>query len=131
MLPKIFGYLLAAGTVATSVAIFIMGGRFQKVEAAAYTGERRPWWFYLASVTLVGLYLAALVDFLRAEQKRWAGWALMVLIPAGWVVKGVLVIFNPQGQQKVTAIEGDEAWRKIALARLPVAAVLAALARFA
>jgi hypothetical protein len=51
----------------------------------------------------------------------------MVVIPIGWGVKGALIVFNPKGRQAVSAIAGDQNWRKIALARLPVAILLAVL----
>ena len=130
MLVKLFGYTLAAGILATSLAMMWLGGRWQKVEASAYAGERRPWWFWLGSLLLVGLYLAALVSFISGE-KTWAGWALMVIIPLGWAIKGAAVIFNAKGRRAVTSIAGDEGWMKVALARLPIMVILAALAYFA
>jgi H+/Cl- antiporter ClcA len=131
MLAKLFGYLLAAGIAATSLAMMIMGGRFQRVEAAAYAGERRPWWFYAVGLPLIGLYVVSLIDFLRARRRNWASWVLILLIPLGWTVKGALVVFNPEGRQTVSSIEGNAAWRKVGLARLPLAVVLAFLAYFA
>jgi hypothetical protein len=130
MLVKVFGYLLAAGVVGTSAAMAVMGARWQEIEAAAYGGERRPGWFWLGSAGLMSLYLGALGSFLRGP-KTWAGWALMVIIPLGWLIKGALVIFNPAGRQRVSSISGAQSWRNVALARLPVAVVLAVLARLA
>jgi hypothetical protein len=124
---KFFGYSLAASALTTSLAMLIFGGRFQRVEAAAYSGPHRPWWFWLTSLSLMGFYLAAVRSFLR-EAKSWAGWVLMVLIPVGWASKAALVTFNPRGRQWVTSLSGDMAWRKAGLARLPIAAMLAALA---
>jgi len=122
-----FGYILALGIVATSLAMIALGGRWQAIEASAYSGERRPWWFWVLSTLLIVFYLAALVVFLTGE-KSIAGWILMVLIPVGWVIKGGLVIFNAKGRQTVSSVTGDANWVKIGLLRLPVALGLAVLA---
>jgi hypothetical protein len=130
MLIKMFALLLAAGVVGTSLAIISMGGRWQQVEAAAYGGERRPWWFWLASLVLLGLYAGALFTFITGD-KNWATWVLVVILPLGWALKGVLLVFNKKGRQTITSITGDQAWIKVGLARLPVALVLVVLAWFA
>lgn len=127
MTIQLFGYSLAAAALFTSIAMALMGARWQAVEQSAYAGERRPWWFIFISLLLIGLYLAALLSFIGEPQKSWAGWLLMVVIPIGWGVKGALIVFNPKGRQTVSAIAGDQNWRKIALARLPVAVLLAVL----
>lgn len=127
---KVFGYSLAAGVVATSLLIMVMGAKWQEVEAAAYGGKRRPLWFVVGSVLLIGIYVAALADFFSAD-KTWATWALAVVIPLGWLAKAAIVVFNPAGRQKVSSISGGQAWFKVALARLPVALVLLVLAWYA
>ena len=127
---KLFGLILAVGALATSVAMVTLGGRWQKIEAAAYGGERRPLWFWACSALVIALYLAALVDFVGGD-KTWAGWALIVVMPAGWAIKAAAVIFNSRGRQAVSAISGDQAWTKVGLARAPIAIILAALAAFA
>ena len=129
--PRVFGLVLAAAVLGTSILIFVMGGRFQEVEKQAYTKEHRPWWFYLGGLAFLGLYVATLAGFVVAPDRSWAAWALVVIIPVGAVLKGSLVIFNKAGQRKVTSIEGDEAWRKVALARLILLPVLLALAYYA
>ena len=131
LLTKVFGFLIAAGVLGTSIAMLVMGGRFQKIESAAYAGEKRPAWFWLISTFVMALYLAALYSFIIAADKTWAGWILVVLMPIGWVVKGGLVIFNKKGRQAVSAISGDESWQKVALARLPIVVILSVLAIFA
>ena len=127
MYIKLFGYLLAFAALLTSLAMAWMGGRWQAIEASAYGGKRRPWWFYVLSLVLVGLYLLALLDFIEAE-KNLAAWLLMIIIPAGWALKSALVIFNPRGRQAVSSLQGDQNWRKVALARLPIAILLGVLA---
>jgi hypothetical protein len=129
MLIKMFALLLAAGVVGTSLAIITMGGRWQQVEEAAYGGERRPWWFWLTSLVLLGLYAGALFSFITGDR-TWAGWVLVVILPLGWALKGALVVFNKKGRQTITSITGDQAWIKVGLARLPIAVVLVVLALF-
>lgn len=130
MLVRVFGWALSGGVLATSAAMAIMGERWQRVEAAAYGEERRPRWFWALSAGVIGLYLAALASFIRGARTR-AGWVLMVAIPLGWAIKGGLVVFSPAGRQRASSISGTRSWRRVALARLPIAALLAALARFA
>jgi len=95
MIIKIFGYLLASAALFTSLAMALMGARWQAVERSAYAGQRRPLWFIILSILLVGVYLAALATFIGSAEKSWAGWLLMVVIPLGWALKAALVIFNP------------------------------------
>lgn len=128
---KFFGYFLAAAALLTSAAMALMGARWQAVEQSAYVGKRRPWWFIVISILLIGVYLFTLYTFIIAPAKNWAGWFLMVILPVGWALKAALVIFNPQGRATVSNIEGDQNWRKVALARLPIAVLLAVLTWFA
>jgi len=130
MYIQLFGYLLTAGVLFTSAAMFALGARWQAVESAGYGSQRRPWWFIVFSLLLIALYALAVIDFIGAE-KTWAGWLLVVVVPLGWLLKAALVVFNPKGRQAVTSVSGDQNWRKVALARLPIAVVLAALAWFA
>ncbi len=131
LLIKVFGYLLASAVLLTSLAMALIGGRWQAVEQSAYAGQRRPLWFIALSVLLVGLYLAALAAFSGSAEKTWAGWLLMVVLPVGWGLKAALVVLNPQGRAAVSAIAGDQNWRTVALARLPIAILLGVLAWFA
>jgi hypothetical protein len=56
------------------------------------------------------------------------GTSLAMALPGGrWRAKVALVTFNPGGRRAVSSLAGDRAWRKVALARLPVALVLAVL----
>lgn len=128
---KLFGFFLAFAALFTSIAIAVMGARWQKVEQSAYAGKRRPWWFIAGSILLIGLYLIALYQFVNAVPKNWAGWLLMVILPIGWGLKAALVILNPKGRAAVSSIAGDENWQKVALARLPAAVLLGVLAWFA
>lgn len=127
---KLFGFFLGSGVVLTSLLMMVLGAKWQEIEAAAYGGKRRPLWFVLGSVLLIGIYAAALFDFFAAD-KTWATWVLAVVIPLGWLVKGAMIVFNPAGRKKVSSISGGQAWFKVALARLPVALVLFVLAWYA
>ncbi|HSQ88795.1 hypothetical protein [Romboutsia sp.] len=126
---RLFGFIIAAGVVFTSLAMMIMGGRWQKIEASAYSGKRRPIWFILISICLIALYIIAFINFIPSD-KNWASWILMCLLPIGWVIKGILVVFNKEGREKVSNISGDKAWIKIGLARLPIAVLLIVLSLF-
>ncbi len=127
---KFFGYLMATGVVATSLLMAILGGKFQRIEAGAYAGERRPWWFKIIAATIIIIYLAAVYDFWHSP-KTWASWVLVVIIPIGWAVKAAMVVFNSAGRQTVSSISGNQAWYKVALYRLPAAVLMGALAWFA
>lgn len=129
-LVQVYGYFMATIAALASVVMFIMGGKFQQIEASAYAGKKRPWWFVLISVVLILAYGAVLYNFIQLD-KTWASWVLVVLLPVGWGLKAMIVIFNPKGRKTVSAISGDSAWRKVALARFPSAVILAVLAYFA
>lgn len=130
-LVKAFAMLLAVAVLATSVWMYALGARFQAVEARAYAGARRPWWFVAALAAYAVLYLAALAAFVTAPERSWAAWALMVVIPVAAALKGALVLFNRKGQAVVTAIEGDTAWRRIALSRALLIPLFVLLAIYA
>ncbi len=130
MWVKAFGFTLALGIALTSLAMMVWGERWHKAEVAAYGGERRPRWFYLLSALVVGFYLFALLNFAGGD-KTWASWVLMVFIPVAWTLKGILLIFNPQGRAKITALSERSDWMKIGLARLPLALILTALTAWA
>jgi hypothetical protein len=40
---KLFGFTIATAALFTSIAMFVMGGKWQRIEQAAYGGNRRPW----------------------------------------------------------------------------------------
>jgi len=130
MWVEVFGYGLAALALATSVCMLALGRRWQRIEAAAYGGIRRPAWFWLAAAILIMLWVLAAWDF-AASAKTWAGWALVVGVPLIWSVKAAALVFNPKGRKAVSGIDTDAGWRKIGLARLPVAAILAVLTALA
>jgi hypothetical protein len=131
MLAKAFAALLALAVLGTSVWMYVLGGRFQAVEARAYAGARRPRWFVAVLVGYVVLYLAALAAFVVAPERSWAAWVLIVVIPVAATLKGALVVFNRKGQEAVTAIEGDAAWRRIALSRVVLVPLFLLLAYYA
>ena len=130
-LVQIFGLVIAAAVLGTSILIAVMGGRFQKVEQTVYSEKGKPWWFYLSFAAYAIFYLAVLVSFITSPDKTWAGWVLVIVIPIGALIKGTLIIFNKKGQEKVTSIEGDQAWMKIALARLILFPLFLVLAYYA
>ncbi len=127
---KSFGYFFTSIAFFVSLAMAVCGGRWQALEQAAYGGKRRPWWFIPLSILLIVLYILALVSFINGE-KNWDGWLLMVVIPVGWMLKGAFLVFNPTGREAVSGLEGDQNWRKVALARFPIAVILGALTYFA
>jgi len=127
---KLFGFTLAAGIALTSLAMMLLGERWHKAEVAAYGGERRPWWFFALSALVIGFYLLALAGFLEGEKSR-AGWVLMVFIPVAWLLKSILLIFNPTGRTKVASLSRGSDWVKVGLARMPLALILAVLAALA
>jgi len=125
-----FGYSLAAGILFTSLAMFILKGKWQKIEAAAYSGGKRPIWFIIVSVAILVFYIASIVQFIMLPKTA-GGWVLALLLPLGWLIKALLVIFNAKGRKKVSEISGDSAWIAIGLSRLLVAILLAVAAYFA
>jgi hypothetical protein len=130
MWGEVFGYGLATLAFFTSAGMLVLGRGWQKFEAAAYGGTRRPLWFWLA-VGLLGLVWAlAAWDFAKADR-NWAGWVLIAGAPLVWSLKATLIVFNPKGRQAVTKIDTDAGWRRIGLARLPIALVVALLTAFA
>ncbi len=131
MTARAFALVLAAAVLATSLVIYVMGGRFRAVEERAYGSDRRPWWFVLGLVAFAALYLSALAGFVTAPERTWAAWTLIVVIPVGAALKAGLVILNPQGRVTVTAIAGDQAWRRVALTRAVLVPVFLVLAYFA
>jgi hypothetical protein len=131
VLVKAFATVLAVAVLVTSVLMYVMAGRFQAVEARVYGGARRPWWFVAALLAYAALYVGALAAFVMAPERSWAAWALMVVIPIAAALKGGLVLFNRKGQAVVTAIEGDAAWRRIALSRAVLVPLFVVLAYYA
>jgi len=131
MVINIFGYVLAALLVFTSLGMIIMQGKWQRIEAAGYrSGAGLSWWMIALAIVLVVLYAASVIQFINAE-KTIAGWILILLVPVGWALKAVLVVFNPRGRAALSNISGDVNWIKVGLARLPLALVLGVLAYFA
>ena len=130
LLPRVFALILAFAVLATSILIYVMGARFQEVEKKAYSGDKRPWWFHVGLAVFSAIYFIALADFIMADERSLAAWILMVVIPVGAALKLGLVILNEKGKERVTSIEGDRAWRRIAIARAALVPVFLALAYF-
>ncbi len=130
LLPRIFALILAVAVLATSILIYVMGARFQEIEKKAYLGEKRPWWFQVGLAAFAATYLTALAGFIMSDERNWAAWILMVVIPIVATLKLGLVILNEKGKERVTSIEGDLAWRRIAIARATLVPVFLALAYF-
>lgn len=129
----VFGVALTAVAALTSAGMILLAARWQAVEVWAYGGARRPWPVWALAGLLLALWALALVEFaLGPENARtWAGWALVVGVPALWAVKAAALVFNAKGRAVVTSISGARNWRRIGLARLPIAAILAAMTWFA
>jgi len=131
MFVNIFGFTLAALLLLTSLGMIIMQGKWQQIEAAGYrSGEGLSWWMIVLAIGLVVLYAASFIQFIGAE-KTTAGWILILLVPIGWALKAVLVVFNPQGRAALSNISGDANWIKVGIARMPLALVLGILAYLA
>ena len=126
---KLFGFTIATAALFTSIAMFVMGAKWQKIELAAYGGNRRPWWFIALSAIIILFYIAALVSFI-GNDKTWASWAMVVIIPIGWGLKAALIFFNSKGRERVSSVSGDKSWVKIGLVRLPIALIFYLLAIF-
>ena len=129
----IFGVVLTGLAAATSLGMLLFPERWSRFEIWAYGGARRPWPVWALAGGLLAVWGLAAVDFaLRQDTGRtWAGWALVVGVPALWAVKSVALVFNPAGRAVVSGISDPRSWRKIGLARLPIALGLAALVWFA
>lgn len=130
MWVAVFGYGLAALALATSLGMIVLGRRWQRIEAAAYGGERRPIWFWAAAAGLLVIWALAAWEF-AASDRNWAGWVLIAGVPLGWTLKGAAVVFNSEGRKAVSGIDTDKGWRRIGLARLPIVIVLVALTALA
>lgn len=126
---EIFGIALTLLAAATSAGMILFADRWQALEAWAYGGARRPWQVWVLAVALLVLWALALGAFLLEPDaaRTWAGWALVAGVPALWAVKAVALVFNPKGRAKVSGISDPRSWRRIGLARLPIAVVLAVL----
>ncbi len=94
---KLFGFTIATTALFTSIAMFVMGGKWQKIERAAYGENRRPWWFISLSAIIISFYIATLVSFI-GNEKTWASWAMIVIIPIGWGLKAAFIVFNSKGR---------------------------------
>lgn len=130
MWVAIFGYGLATLALATSLGMIVLGRRWQAIEASAYGGARRPVWFWVAAGGLLVIWALAAVEF-AGSDRTWAGWTLIAGVPLVWTVKAAALVFNPEGRKTVSGIDTDKGWRRIGLARLPIALVLVSLTAFA
>lgn len=122
-----FGYSIALAVVGTSLAMIILGEKWQRIEQSAYAADKRPIWFIVLSIMVILWYCVTLYSFVMGP-KTIAGWMMVVIIPLGWAAKASLVTFNSKGRQVVSAISGRDSWVKVGLARLPVAIIFAVLA---
>ncbi|SHL97844.1 hypothetical protein SAMN05443432_1044 [Roseovarius litoreus] len=129
----IFGVSLTLLAAVTSLGMLLFPERWGKLEAWAYGGARRPFPIWGLAVLLLALWGLGTTDFaLRSDTGRtWAGWALVAGVPAFWAVKSAALVFNPRGRAVVSGISDPRSWRRIGLARLPIALGLAALVWFA
>lgn len=129
----IFGIVLTALAAATSLGMLLFPERWGRLEAWAYGGARRPWPVWALACVLLALWGLAAVEFaLRPDGGRnLAGWALVAGVPALWAVKSAALVSNAKGRDVVSGISDPCSWRRIGLARLPIALGLAALVWFA
>jgi len=128
----VFGGTLAALAAITSFGMILMPAHWQKLEAWAYGGARRPWTVWALAGFLVVLWAMGLADFVQrsAMDRGWAGWALVAGVPALWALKAAALVFNPAGRAAVSGISDPRRWRQIGVARLPIALGLAVLTGF-
>lgn len=129
----IFGISLTILATATSLGMLLFPERWGKLEAWAYGGARRPFPIWGLAALLLALWGLGTTDFaLRPDTGRtWAGWVLVTGVPALWAVKSVALVFNPRGRATVSGISDTRSWRRIGLARMPIAFGLATLVWFA
>ena len=94
-----------------------------------YGGARRPWQVWALAGLLLALLALGLADFARASEgtRNWAGWALVVGVPLLWAFKAAALVFNAKGRAAVSSISRAQDWRRIGLARLPIAVLLAVM----
>lgn len=126
----LFGATLTLLAAMTSAGMMLFPSRWRKLEVWAYGGRRRPWPVLALALVLLVLWTLALLDFAQrpAGDRNWAGWTLVIAVPVLWVVKSAALVFNARGRAAVSSISSARSWRRIGLARLPIALVLAALA---
>ena len=129
-LVNLFGYSIALAVVGTSIAMMVLGEKWQGIEQSAYAADKRPMWFIILSIIVITWYCVSLYSFVIGS-KTIAGWIMMVVMPFGWAAKASLVTFNSKGRQVVSAISGRDSWVKVGLARLPVAIIYTVLAFYA
>ena len=125
----IFGVSLTLLAAATSLGMLLLPERWGRLEVWAYGGARLPWPVWGLEVLLLALWGLVAADFtLRLDTGRtWAGWALVVGVPALWAVKSAALVFNPRGRAAVSSVSDPNTWRRVGLARLPIVPVLATL----
>lgn len=125
----IFGATLATAAAMTSAGMIFFAPHWQKLEAWAYGGARRPWPVWVLAGLLLALWMMGLYDFAQrpAVARSWAAWVLVAGVPALWALKAAALVFNPAGRAAVSGISDPHRWRQIGLARLPVAVALAVL----
>lgn len=125
----IFGVSLTLLAAATSFGMLLLPERWGRLEVWAYGGAQRPWPVWGLAALLLALWGLGVVDFaLRPDTGRtWAGWALVVGVPALWAVKSAALVFNPTGRAAVSSVSDPNTWRRVGLARLPIVLVVAAL----
>lgn len=125
----IFGGTLATLAAMTSAGMIFFARHWQELEAWAYGGARRPWSVWALAGLLLVLWAMGLADFAQrsAIDRSWVSWALVAGVPALWALKAALLVFNPAGRAAVSGIADPCRWRRIGVARLPIAVGLAVL----
>nr|WP_309503347.1 hypothetical protein [uncultured Roseovarius sp.] len=125
----IFGAVLTVIAAMTSAGMILAPRHWQRLEHHAYGGARRPWQVWALAGLLLAFWALGLADFAQrpAQGRNWAGWTFAAVIPALWAIKAVALVFNPAGRAAVTGLSDPRQWRRVGLARMPIALALAIL----
>jgi hypothetical protein len=123
ILTKMFGYTLAAIILLSGAALLWLREKWQKIEEVVYTRGKKPVWLWAPAAVALVFYAVVVWSFVTGP-KLWAGWVLVLAVPAAWLVKTMLSYFFPTLRETVPEGAGSEVWRREALARVPAVILL-------